>query len=180
MKKTIQIIAVASLISMVGGWATPSIAGDQWKQEQQREHGFFHSLWGKMKTIMPRRNTNANHHVTAVIGVRGAETTETALKPHWEQDLASDPSFQSDMKAFETAGSLCETGDVSEGTRELTGLVETSSFQSIQSNGLLALAACYDQQGEQKKSLAYLESFVKKYPKHPMTKDVKAFIDSLK
>ncbi len=133
-----------------------------------------------MKSFMPRRNINANHHVTAVIGVRGAETTETALNPHWEQDLASDSVFQSDMKSFESARGLCETGDVSEGTREFEGLVETSSFQSIQSNGLLALAACYDQQGEQKKSLAYLESFVKKFPKHPMTKDVQAFIASVK
>jgi len=180
MKKTIQMIAVVSLVSMMGGLATSAVAADGWKQEQQREHSFFHSIWGKMKSIMPKRHTNANHQVTAVIGVRGAETTETALNPHWEQDLAANPSFQSDMKAFETAGGLCESGDVSEGTRELTGLVETSSFQSIQSNGLLALAACYDQQGDQKKSLSYLESFVKKYPKHPMTNDVKKFISSLK
>ncbi|MDQ6952362.1 MAG: tetratricopeptide repeat protein [Mariprofundaceae bacterium] len=180
MKNTIKMITVISLMSIMCSWSTGAIAADQWHQEQQREHGFFHSLWGKIKTIMPRRNTNANHHVTAVIGVRGAETTETALTPHWEQDLASDPVFQSDMKSFETAGSLCEKGDVSEGTRELIGLVETSSFQSIQSNGLLALAACYDQQGEQKKSLSYLKSFVKKYPKHPMTKDVQAFIASVK
>jgi len=180
MKKTIKIVTVIAVMSLGLGWATASIAADQWQQEQQREQGFFHSLWGKIKTLMPRRNANANQHVTAVIGVRGAETTETALKPHWEQDLASNPTFQSDMASFETAGNLCEKGDVSEGTRELTGLVETSAFKSIQSNGLLALAACYDQQGDHKKSLAYLKSFVKKYPKHPMAKDVEKFIGSVK
>ncbi|MDQ6974697.1 MAG: tetratricopeptide repeat protein [Mariprofundaceae bacterium] len=179
MKKNINIILVISVISLTLGCPPSAISGTTWQQEQQREHSFFHSIWSKMKNIMPRRHSNANHHVTAVIGVRGAETTETALNPHWEQDLASDPVFQSDIKSFETASGLCETGDVSEGTREFEGLVETSSFQSIQSNGLLALAACYDQQGDQMKSLAYLKSFAKKYPKHPMTKDVLAFIASV-
>ncbi|MDQ6995462.1 MAG: tetratricopeptide repeat protein [Mariprofundaceae bacterium] len=180
MKKKINIMMVVSIMSLGLAWSTSAISGTTWQQEQTREHGFFHSIWGKMKNIMPRRNTNANHQVTAVIGVRGAETTETALNPHWEQDLASNPVFQSDMKSFETARGLCETGDASEGTREFEGLIETSSFKNIQSNGLLALAACYDQQGDQAKSLDYLKRFVKKYPKHPMTKDVVAFIASVK
>ncbi len=178
MKRYIAIVMVVLGLCCAG--STASIAADQWQQYQTQQHGFFHSLWDKMKKIMPKRNTNANQHVTAVIGVRGAEATKTALNPHWEQDLASNPSFQSDMQSFDSASGLCEKGDANEGTRELETLLENSSFQSVQSNGLLALAACYDQQGEQKKSVAYLQEFVKKYPKHPMTKDVKQFISSLK
>ncbi len=167
-------------LSLCCAGASASVAADQWQQYQKQEHSFFHSLWGKMKKVMPKRNTNANQHVTAVIGVRGAEATKTALNPHWEQDLASNPSFQSDIQSFDTASGLCEHGDANEGTRALESLLENSSFQSVQSNGLLALAACYDQQGEQKKSVAYLQQFVKKYPKHPMVQDVKKFISSLK
>ena len=176
MYKTVKIMMVTMTLMLGLGWSGSNISLVQAAEHQKKELGFFHSLWGKMRSMMPRRNVNANQHVTAVIGVRGAETTETALNPHWEQDLSSNPTFQSDMKSFDAASLLCDQGEVGQGIREFEGLVEDSSFDTIQSNGLLALAACYDQQGNKEKSLAYLKSFAKKYPKHPLAQDVLTYI----
>ena len=177
MKRYVMGVLSVMVVTCYMGVSLPvAVSAESVNVYPKAEESFFHSLWGKMRSIMPRRNTNGNQQVTAVIGVRGAETTETALNPHWEDDLSASPTFQSDMKAFEAASLLCEQGDAVEGVREFESLVETSAYDSVQSNGLLALAACYDRQGNSEKSLAYLKTFAKKYPKHPMSKEVLSYI----
>ncbi|MDX8388537.1 MAG: hypothetical protein R8M46_08445 [Ghiorsea sp.] len=143
------------------------------------ETSFFGSLWGKIKRIIPRKHTT-EHTATAVIGVRGAETTESALKPYWEGDLTTDPTFRNDVKQFDDATKLCESKTPSKGTDTFEALLKSSSNDMLKANTLIALASCYAQQGDEAKGREHLQAFVVKYPTHPMHDDVNAWLTANK
>ena len=140
---------------------------------------FFGSLWGKIKRIIPRKHSTENT-ATAVIGVRGAETTESALKPYWDGDLTTDPAFRNDVKQFDDATKLCESKTPSKGTDTFEALLKSSSNEMLKANTLIALASCYGQQGDEAKGRERLQTFVVKYPKHPMHDDISAWLSSHK
>jgi len=143
------------------------------------EHSFFSSLWGKIKRVIPRKH-NVDTTATAVIGVRGKETTETALKPHWEGDLTSDSAFRNDVKQFEDGTKLCESNTPEKGTEVFEDLLKASSNDMIKANTMVALASCYAQQGEEEKGRKQLQDFVVKYPKHPMHDEINAWLTAKK
>jgi len=150
------------------------------QQAQAAEDGFFSGLWGELKSYMPRSKSNVDYSVTATIGVRGAESTESALDPYWQDDLNNDPVFKANLASFEHAQTLCETGKFDNGITEFKGLSEKADNPLIKANTALALAACYDQQGDHAQSQKYLESFVNHYPKHPMAQKAKQVLQASK
>jgi len=148
-------------------------------QVVKSESSFFSSLWGKIKRIIPRKN-ESNNTETAVLGVRGTETTESALKPYWEGDLSTDSAFRNDIKQFEDGTKLCESKTPSKGTEAFEQLLKTSSNDMIKANTLIALASCYAQQGNTSKGRERLQAFVTKYPKHPMHNEINTWLVSNK
>jgi len=96
-------------IGLISGQAIAADNKDKGNTYQivKSERSFFSSLWGKIKRIIPRKH--ASNTSTAVIGVRGAETTESALKPHWDGDLSTDSAFRNDVKQFEDGTKPCES-----------------------------------------------------------------------
>lgn len=140
---------------------------------------FFSSLWGKIKRIIPKKHT-ANNTATAVIGVRGAESTESALKPHWEGDLSTDTAFRNDVKQFEDGTQLCESDTPQKGEAVFEGLLKSTTNTMLKANTLLALASCYAQNGDEAKGREHLQTFVNKYPKHPMFDEVNTWLSASK
>jgi hypothetical protein len=143
------------------------------------ESSFFSSLWGKIKRIIPRKHST-DHTATAVIGVRGAETTESALKPYWEGDLSTDPAFINDVKQFDDATKLCESDTPAKGTATFESLLKNSSNDMLKANTMIALASCYAQHGNEAKGREHLQAFVLKYPKHPMHDEINSWLTSNK
>ncbi len=143
------------------------------------ESSFFKSLWGKIKRAIPQSHTTSNTS-TAVIGVRGAETTESALQPHWEGDLSTDSAFRNDVKQFEDGTKLCESKAPAKGTEAFEQLLKTSSNDMLKANAMIALASCYAQQGNEAKGREYLKTFLLQYPKHPMHNEINAWLSSKK
>ncbi len=148
-------------------------------QVVKSESSFFSSLWGKIKRIIPRKHA-ANTTATAVIGVRGAETTESALKPHWEGDLSSDSAFRNDVKQFEDGTKLCESDTPQQGEEIFESLLKSTNNDMLKANTLLALASCYAQNGNETKGREYLQTFTAKYPTHPMFKEVNTWLSASK
>lgn len=142
------------------------------------ERSFFGSLWSRVKRIIPRNSATTNTTATAVLGVRGAETTESALMPHWEGDLTNDANFQNDMKQFEDGTKLCESDTPLQGTSVFESLLKTSSNDMLKANTMIALASCYAQQGNEAKGREHLESFLSKYPQHPMHDEIQSWLAS--
>jgi len=149
-------------------------------QVVKSERSFFASLWGKVKRIVPNRRSSSVSSTTAVLGVRGAETTETALKPHWEGDLSNDSAFRNDIKQFEDGTSLCESDAPSKGADSFEQLLKTSSNDMLKANTMIALASCYAQQGNEAKGVEHLQTFLLKYPTHPMYDEIRAWVSSNK
>jgi len=144
------------------------------------EKSFFSSLWSKVKRIVPNKRSTNSGTTTAVLGVRGAETTESALKPHWEGDLSTDSAFRNDVKQFEDGTMLCESDTPSKGTAAFEQLLKTSSNDMLKANTMIALASCYGQQGNEAKGREHLQSFLLKYPKHPMHDEVSVWLTANK
>jgi TolA-binding protein len=175
-----HLIIISLALGLISGQA---IAAEKNKnntyQVVQSEKSFFSSLWGKIKRMIPKKHT-VNTTATAVIGVRGAETTESALKPHWEGDLSSDSAFRNDVKQFEDGAKLCESNTPKQGEAVFEALLKSTANDMIKANTLLALASCYAQNGNEEKGRKYLESFVDQYPKHPMFKEVNTWLSASK
>ena len=138
-----------------------------------RSSGFFDGMWGKMRQMMPKKGAEKRQS-TAVMGVRGSETTESALNPYWAGDLTSDPKFQSELSAFDQARDECEQGDASKGAAALEALMLNSTQKLFRPNYLLSLSACFQKLGNAEKSDVYLKSFVSDYPDHPLAAEAKA------
>jgi len=104
------IILIFSFVLLSG----QSIAAEPQKTKQntyqvvKSERSFFSSLWSRIKRIVPRKHS-ARNTTTAVLGVRGAETTESALQPYWVGDLTADPAFRNDIKQFEAQQAVSES-----------------------------------------------------------------------
>ena len=94
-------------------------------QVVKSEGTFFTSLWGKIKRIIPKNRSTVSTS-TAVLGVRGAETTESALKPYWEGDLSSYSAFRNEVKKFDDGTKLCESETPTKGTDIFEQLLQTS------------------------------------------------------
>ena len=141
------------------------------------ESGFFGKLWDKIQSAAPKPKA-VDITKTAVMGVRGAETTETAIRPYWDHDLSEDRRFQEELKTFKQASKECQHGKARKGADELTVLADNSPYAIIQANSLLALAACYHQLKKQHLADKRLRLFIKKFPNHPSAKDVKHYLGS--
>lgn len=143
------------------------------------ENTFFGSIWSKIKRVIPTKNSNSGE-ATAVMGVRGAETTESALKPHWEGDLSSDSAFRNDMKQFEDGTILCESKEPAKGAETFEELLKNTNNDMLKANTLIALGACYAEIGDEKKGREHLQTFANKYPSHPMHLEVSNWLSGKK
>jgi len=159
-----------------------SVAAEQQKkgaayQVVKSESSFFGSLWNRIKRIIPRQHTSRNM-TTAVLGVRGAETTESALQPYWEGDLTSDPSFRNDIKQFDDGTKLCESKSPTKGTEAFEKLIKSTNSAMLKANSMIALASCYAEHGDEAKGRAQLQDFLSKYPKHPMHDEIASWLSA--
>ena len=61
--------------------------------------GFFQSVWVRLKSLNPSMKESANSKVVYTAGVRGAESTDTLLKPYWKGDLTRIKSFRPNCRS---------------------------------------------------------------------------------
>jgi len=176
-----HIIILLFSVGLLSGQALAAEHGSKGSTYQviKSETSFFGSLWGKMKQIVPRRSSTVTT-ATAVLGVRGAETTESALQPHWEGDLSSDSAFRNDVKQFEDATKLCESDTPSKGTDTFEAILKTSTNDMLKANTMIALASCYAQHGDEAKGRDQLTVFLKEYPQHPMYTEINTWLTANK
>lgn len=144
-------------------------------QVVKSETSFFSSLWSRIKRMVPRTHTTRNT-TTAVIGVRGVETTESALQPYWEGDLTKNDHFRNDVKLFDDATRLCESSTPAKGSQTFEQLLKTTRNDMLKANAMIALASCYAKQGDEQKGRAQLQTFLDKYPKHPMSDEIQGWL----
>ncbi|MDX8393519.1 MAG: hypothetical protein R8K21_02900, partial [Mariprofundales bacterium] len=136
---------------------------------------FSGTFWSKMRSYLPEQNKGTTNK-TGVLGVRGAETTQSALEPHWEGDLDSEAVLVQDARILEKVEGFCRAGKQKIGIKAAEPLLTDAHDDVIRANTMLALAACHSTAGDAKQGKSYLRQFVQFYPKHPMANDVRAML----
>ena len=177
MKFIIILLFSFGLLSGQALAAEPQKTKQNTYQVVKSERSFFSSLWSRIKRIVPRKHTTRNT-TTAVLGVRGAETTESALQPFWVGDLTSDPAFRNDVQQFEDGTKLCESTTPEKGTEAFEQLLKTTESDMLKANTMIALASCYAEHGDEAKGRTQLQAFLEKYPKHPMHDEIESWLSA--
>lgn len=145
----------------------PALAGGH-----HHERGFFSNLLYSLYSLLPR-DDSAQYRKTATMGIRGKETTESALQPLWEGDLTRNPAFKQGVERLRSGIQACQSGDVEKGVNILRPVYSQDEFRALQQNAALALAACYGLKGDKKKSEALMAKFIKENPDHPLADRVR-------
>lgn len=144
--------------------------------------GAIYRAWQQLRSLSPKSGENRNEpkNLTATAGIRGAEQTDTVLKPYWKDDRTQSPAFMAQLEAYGKAQSLIEAGRFKEASAALDAFIKDYPDSEWLPNAWfakgLALSAADDAQG----ATAALNTFIKTYPKHPMRADAEEVIAGFK
>lgn len=137
------------------------------------------NLWARLRAATPRANpVIATTTVTA--GLRGAEATESELKPYWKSDREQDPASLAERQALDNAQSLADAGNYAEAARAFEAFVQANPRSPLAPNALFGAALARAALGERSQAASALESFLKQNPQHPLAKDAEQALAALR
>jgi TolA-binding protein len=141
--------------------------------------GFFKSVWAHLKSLTPTQKQSAKSTQTYVAGIRGAETTDTLLKPYWKADLTRDESFQAELEKFSLAQYKMDKGDLEAAVDLFDGFLSQYKRSDMRPNALFGKSISLANIGQREQSLAVMRQFVDENPNHPLVEDAKQVINLL-
>ena len=137
------------------------------------------NLWARLRAATPRANpTVATTTVTA--GLRGAEATESELKPYWKGDREQDPAALAERRALDQAQSLADAGNYAEAARAFDAFVQANPRSPLAPNALFGAALARAALGDRGQAASGLETFLKQNPQHPLAKDAEQALVALR
>jgi TolA-binding protein len=137
------------------------------------------SLWARLRAATPRANpTVATTTVTA--GLRGAEATESELKPYWKGDREQDPAALAERQALDHAQSLADAGNYAEAARAFDAFVQANPRSPLAPNAMFGAALARAALGDRGQAASGLEAFLKQNPQHPLAKDAEQALAALR
>jgi len=149
-------------------------------EEESAAKRLFSRMWSKLRGYVGRseQSTMAGGR-TLIAGVRGAETTTSGLQPYWKGDRSEDPDYIKEVDTFLDAMELADAGKFEQATGVLNAFSDSYPDSSLDPNVQFALGLVYGQLGKNAEGVAALESFVKRYPEHPLVSDAEELIQVL-
>jgi TolA-binding protein len=141
--------------------------------------GLFKSVWAHLKSINPTQKQSAKSNQTYVAGIRGAETTDTLLKPYWKADLTQDEDFQAELEKFSLAQYKMDKGNLEAAVVLFDGFLSQYEDSDMRPNALFAKSISLANIGQRKQSLAVMRLFVDENPNHPLLADAMQVINLL-
>ena len=137
------------------------------------------NLWARLRAATPRANP-AVDTTTVTAGLRGAEATESELKPYWKGDREQDPAALAERKALDHAQSLADAGNYAEAARAFDAFVQANPRSPLAPNALFGAALARAALGERGQAAGALETFLKHNPQHPLAKDAEQALAALR
>lgn len=141
--------------------------------------GLFKSVWARLRELSPSQKESANAEQVYTAGLRGAEATDTLLKPYWKNDLIEDPAFQAQLKALSLAQARMDQGELSAAIDAFDRFLETHGDSSLRPNALFGKSLSLAGTGENDAARAAMRQFLDENPNHPLATDAKQVIDAL-
>ena len=140
---------------------------------------FLGNLWARLRAATPRSNpVIATPTVTA--GLRGAEATESELKPYWKGDREQDPSSKAEREALERAQALADAGNYAEAARAFEAFLQANPRSTLAPNAVFGGALARAALGDKARAAAAFEAFIKQDPQHPLARDAERALAALR
>ena len=141
--------------------------------------GLFKSVWARLRELSPAQQESANAEQNYTAGLRGAEATDTLLKPYWKNDLTEDPAFQTQLKAFSQAQARMDQGELEAAIDAFDRFLEAHGDSSLRPNALFGKSLSLAGAGETDAARGAMRQFLAENPNHPLAADARRVIDAL-
>ncbi len=152
---------------------------------ESTEHKVFTStlyqIWMKLRALNPKPQDErvGRGKIIVTAGIRGAESTETALKPYWKDDRTTDKQFVQQVEELNSAQLLVDEGKVEEAGAALDAFISSYPEGELLPNALFAQGLTQGAVGDAERGMEALKRFVKEYPAHPLKADAELVISEL-
>lgn len=141
--------------------------------------GLFFRVWEKLKSINPTQKQSAKAVQNYTAGIRGAESTDTLLKPYWKDDLTQNKAFQAELQSFSKAQLKLDKGDLENAVKDFSQFLSEYQSSSLRPNALFAQSIGFAGIGNKEKSLGSMQLFIDENPNHPLIDDAKQIVSEL-
>jgi TolA-binding protein len=136
-------------------------------------------LWVRLQAVSPRKPTRVAA-ATATAGVRGAEATESELRPYWKGDRDQDPAYRAERQAFLSAQDLADAGKLAEAAKAFDAFVDAYPRSPLAPQARFGAALARATLGEKTQAISGFESFLKQDPDHPLARDAERVLAALR
>lgn len=186
----VDFIAVVFWMVWLGGVSVAHAAEDKAankdqgavKVEQAKTQGTLKQLidrmWGRLRGLSP---DNANAQATTgaqVAGVRGAESTDSLVKPYWKDDRSKDKAFRAEIQSYQEAVTLARGKDGDKAAAALNDFLARYPKSALRPNVYFALALMMSE-SDRPQATTMLERLIREYPDHPLAKEAQALTRAL-
>jgi TolA-binding protein len=141
--------------------------------------GLFQSVWARLKSLSPSSRESANIEVVYTAGIRGAESTDTLLKPYWKGDLTEDEAFQAELQKFSLAQLKMDRGELDAAVKSFDSFLDEFAQSDLRPNALFGKSISLAGLGQNEQSLVTMRQFLEENPNHPLNSDAKLVIAEL-
>jgi TolA-binding protein len=170
--------AAAVVLAFLVGAAVVAPAG---AQTSPGLTGLLAELWAKLRAVAPRsQSAPATVSMTVTAGVRGAEATESELKPYWKGDWEQDPAFRAERLALQAAQELADSGRFGDAARGFQAFLEAHPRSLLGPNARFGAGLAYAAAGDKARAIAAFEAFLKQDVQHPLARDAERVLAALR
>lgn len=143
--------------------------------------GTLYQVWSRLRTLSPKANIEdaARSRVVVTAGIRGAESTDSALKPYWKDDRGDDEQYMRQLATYTAAQEQMDKGDLKAAAANLDKFMDEYPGSELLPNALFAQAMALAGMGDQEASIRQFNRFIKENPRHPLRADAEAVIKEL-
>ncbi len=141
--------------------------------------GLFLKVWNKLRSLNPPLQQSARAVPVYTVGIRGAESTNTLLKPYWKNDLAQDAEFQAELRQFTKAQQKLDQGDLEAAVEAFDQFLSDYKNSSLRPNALFAMAISLAGLGKTELSIVSMQLFIEENPQHPLVNDARQIVGEL-
>jgi TolA-binding protein len=159
----------AALVPPAAPQTTPGLAG------------LLAELWAKLRAAAPRSPSAPTAvSMTVTAGVRGAEATESELKPYWKGDREQDPAYRAERQALQAAQTLADAGRYGEAARAFDGFLSTHPASLFGPNARFGAGLAHAAAGDKRRAIDAFEAFLKQDAQHALARDAERILGALR
>ena len=141
--------------------------------------GLFKAVWARLKSFNPPQKESANSGAVYTAGIRGAESTDTLLKPYWKDDLTQNEEFQAELQQYNLAQVKMDKGELQGAVEAFDSFLNQYAQSNLRPNALFGKSISLAGLGQNQQALATMQLFIDENPNHPLVNDARLVIAEL-